>query len=445
MQNVKQAKRAKKISRQQRPIPLKKAKSDRKVRRVNVEAAKPVPASFTKGYRNKRPKFKTTSNGTVVSHTEYLMDVPGTVNFSLPASQVVVVQPGLVDSFPWLAQIAASYEMYKVHSLQFQYRNRAGTGTQGSVYCAFQNDSEDLIFGSKQEMLAYEGSQDDVCYVPQNFDVVITDYMKKYFIRSNVLAAGSDSQLYDVGMFSISCNTNVAVPIAGELLVKYTVEFFKPKISQSLGSGYYSNWFATGTTLVTMQQHPLTTELGDLTSELPYPAYFNVTPNAASDIVTIPMPGVYLFCIDLNTLSPGGTVTTPVTLSQSFGANLTLIAQRSTTDFLVPQAAPASLFSSWSIFRANAGGQDLANQFNVSFGGGNGATNWQGEYIIVQMNPNSIGPVESLSKHPRVRRRAPKLPAIEPKKDEQEDLELIDDRELIPVKLERKERKSSRK
>lgn len=339
------------------------------------------------------------------------MDIPGTTTFDLPANQVILIQPGLTDSFPWLAQIAACYEMYKFHRIQFQYRNRAATGTQGSVYCAFQNDSEDALFGSKAEMLAYEGGQEDVVYVPQNFDVKISDYMKKYFIRNSPLSSGSDAQLFDVGMFSITCSTNTAIPIAGELLVEYTVELFKPKISQSLGAGYYVNWdshLLPTDSATNYAQHPMTIHLEDDSSELPYPSYVGVTAlgGGAGDALTLPMAGVYFFAVDMNNATGGSNITTVPALSfTSVGANFTFASARNTQNLALPITSGGSMFTYYQVIKVTASGQTAANQMIVSCSGASGINSFDASWWVIQLNPNSIGPEEALSKHPRVRRQ----------------------------------------
>ena len=350
-----------------------------------------VPVARARGSKTKAPQIRTSrAGGTVVRHKEYLFDLPATVAFDIPAGQAVVIQPGLIDSFPWLAQQAASYEMYVIHEMTFHYVQRSATSLPGSVYMAYQNDSADAPFGTKAEMMAYEGSQENVVYLSQDFKIKFDGYLKKYFVRSNGLDAGTDPQFYDLGVFSVTSVASTATPLVGEILVSYTVEFFKPKISTSMGAGYYVLADAFGSSLTQLHEHPLTEGLIYSSTEIPYSGYVSLTVDAASDTMIIKQAGVYLVACDFDTVTGGGVQTIPITLNHAMGANITLLEGEINTN-INGAVAPQAIQTSWYLFNVSKSSSSTTNGIVWTTTGGTGITTWTCKWLIVQVQPGELG------------------------------------------------------
>lgn len=377
-----------------------------------VEKKVSLPVGSASGQKTKRPIIKNNRGSTVVSHSEYLFDLSATTTFALPSSQVKILQPGLVDSFPWLAQIAASYEMYRFRKVVFKYRNRISTGSSGAVYMAYQNDSGDSIFGSKAELMAYEGSQEQVIWVAQDFHVNIQDYMKKYFVRNTPLPDGDDPQLYDCGMFSITSIAGSNTYI-GDVIVEYEVEFFKPKVSQALGAGYYAEYGSTGTSLTTLQQHPLTTGPSLFSAEIPYANYFAISVGGAHDLITFKMAGFYLVTGDWNSTTGFSNYLDMVSVG---GDNIEIMSVKFTAD---GGASSVNIYTFYCWVYVARGGDGSENQMAISFTGGTATTSWTGNLRIVQAMPGEATPTPSPAQHPGLRRqqRSGKRPVCDRKEE----------------------------
>lgn len=177
-----------------------------------------------------------------VQHREMLYDVTSSGVFKLSPFDI---NPGLRTSFPWLAQIAQNFEMYKFHGLIFEYVSTSGdalTGTNtalGKVIMATDYNVLDDNFDNEQQMYTTEFSNSGKpatnlihaveCAPPEN-------PLKLYYIRTGATTTG-DQRFYDLGRFQIAVSgcQSVGNPI-GELWVSYDVSLCKPSI-QSVDDG----------------------------------------------------------------------------------------------------------------------------------------------------------------------------------------------------------------
>jgi hypothetical protein len=406
-------------SKQQRKKPKRKQGKPRKKngKVLPLEKMVSMPVAKFQGYKNRAPRIKNTKGGTMVCHEEFLMDVPATTTFSLPSNQVFVVQPGLTASFPWLAQIAACYEQYIIHKLTYKYRNRSATLSAGSVFMSFQNDSDDDVFGTKAAMLGYAGSQDQSIYTNQEFEVKISNYMKKYFIRSEPLPTGGDNLLYDVGLFSIAATASAATSSCGDLLVRYEIEFFKPKIGSNVGAGYYANWTSVGSSDVNLHQHPLTNSIVAVTSILPSANYFTLSAVGATDVMTLSTVGTYL--VTMNWVNVTGTPGSGMTLIAGYGANILVhLALDCVNLGTVP--GNTDLLSYTFIVSVKVAGLSAANQLDFTSAGAGGTTGWQGDHWFTEINSGDLAidgpPVLGRSRLPSGRLIASDAKEVEPER-----------------------------
>lgn len=182
------------------------------------------------------PKFSSTRATNVVCHREYLGDIMGTTAFNLTSYPL---NPGVSTTFPWLSQIATSYQQYKFHGLVFEFRplitDFVTGGAPGVVVMATNYNSDDTPYINKQQM---ENSEFAVSVKPTErlmhmieCDVRQTPISELY-VRNNTLPVGVDKKLYDWGSFQFATQAN-PIQNLGELWVSYCVEFFKPELSSS--------------------------------------------------------------------------------------------------------------------------------------------------------------------------------------------------------------------
>jgi len=166
-------------------------------------------------------------------------------------SNALSINPGMIDTFPWLSGIAKAYELYKFVKLWFEYRTTSGEVVSGGnpalgkVIMTTNYDADAPLFTSVTQMENYEGN----CNFPpyqkvarHEIDVSgrkmgqVLPYTRRY-VRSELVdpttrVGGSpDPHAYDIGFLQVGSegmpeNGN---PV-GELWVGYSVDLIKPKV-----------------------------------------------------------------------------------------------------------------------------------------------------------------------------------------------------------------------
>lgn len=178
--------------------------------------------------------------GVIVRHREFIADVKATQSFTLKS---YLIQPGIDDTFPWLSQIANSYEQYKLRGVIFEFKSTSSdallsTSTStalGSVSMSTDYDVADLPPTSKKQMLNFEFSNSSKpsctfmhpieCKKSQSAQYML-------YTRSTVVPAGFDQRLYDFARFNIATEGMQADGgVLGELWVTYEVELYKQQFN----------------------------------------------------------------------------------------------------------------------------------------------------------------------------------------------------------------------
>lgn len=198
-----------------------------------------------------------THGGVVIRKSEYLGEVvSGAANtFKI---DTYAINPGVEQTFPWLAQIANCWDEYILEGIYFEFRSTSGNALNstntalGTVVMSCQYDSADATFESKQEMEQYDGlsikpSQSARFFVECAPAKTVLGHL---YTRMNAPPAGTDIRLYDIGKFSIATSGfQGANVVAGELWVSYQFSFLKNKLFNTLG--YYTSFFRAGLTSYT--------------------------------------------------------------------------------------------------------------------------------------------------------------------------------------------------
>jgi len=131
---------------------------------------------------------------TVIKHTEYLQEVTGSVDFAVTP---IAINPGLVGSFPWLANGASQYEEYRFRRLAFKYETETSTTTTGAVILVTDYDALDVPFSNKQQAMDYRGATRTAPWTAVTHNVggkESTPYSKRY-VRAGAVPAGGDLKL----------------------------------------------------------------------------------------------------------------------------------------------------------------------------------------------------------------------------------------------------------
>jgi hypothetical protein len=177
----------------------------------------------------------------IVSHREYLQDLPGSVAFELTSFRL---NPAELTTFPWLSRIATSFEKYKFTKLAFSVSSMAPATSTGSIVLAYEYDPSDAVPTSKRDMLQYDGATRTAPW--KSVDVVYANkdepddllYVDPVF--SNNIAIRRQN---DMGTFLVACEGQADTSKVAELWVDYSVRFVAP---QPKGVCYSANITGTG-------------------------------------------------------------------------------------------------------------------------------------------------------------------------------------------------------
>jgi hypothetical protein len=137
-------------------------------------------------------------------------------------SLAVVCQPGLDNSFPWLAGHANLYEKYKVHSLTYRYKNFKGTNAEGNILMNFDYDVTDPPPESAVEVSQSTVYRDGAPW--RIMEMKVKTDGRKLFTRPGEVK-DTDPKTYDMGTLFISTEGTDA-KLQGYLEVDYDIEFF---------------------------------------------------------------------------------------------------------------------------------------------------------------------------------------------------------------------------
>lgn len=204
----------------------------------------PKPSHNTLWNSTQTPKFASKGRSNCITNREYLGDVI-TGAGGLFNNQQYSVNPGNLQTFPWLSTVAQQYEQYKITGIIFEFKSTSGesvasTNTAiGTVIMGTEYNVNAKPFPNKQYMENAEFTES--CKASENMihglECAKSETTQNiYYNRSGTIAANDNLKWYDFANFQIATqgfqadNVNI-----GELWVSYNVEFFKPQIPSQIG------------------------------------------------------------------------------------------------------------------------------------------------------------------------------------------------------------------
>lgn len=236
------------------------------------------------------------TGGFIVRHREYITDIPATTGFFV---QSFLIQPGLPSSFPWLSQIANSFDQYRLRGMLYEFKSTssdallsASTSTAlGSVTMSTDYDVADPVPGDKATLLNNEFASSDKpsCSFIHPIECKKSRSALGLFFTRGVLAVptGFDQRLFDFARFNIATvGMQANGGILGELWVTYEIEFFKQQIAPDntlFDHFFLTGTFAAGTPFGTVQSRTAGSNLGGSISTTNY----NFPPQLASGTYSI--------------------------------------------------------------------------------------------------------------------------------------------------------------
>jgi len=213
---------------------------------------------------NQIPQFASDKNVVRIRHREFLGDIISSSTANTFQIQSFSINPGLILSFPWLAEVCQStFQQYRINGMVFEFRSMSAdalnsTNTAlGQIIMATDYDSKDLPFTSKAQM---ENTEFGVSVKPSSCAIHAIECARnltsvsELYIRAGAVPAGADVRLYDMGTFYIATNGLQGTSVnCGELWVSYEIDLFKA-IQQPPG---YAQLTAHVNLAATDSTHPL--------------------------------------------------------------------------------------------------------------------------------------------------------------------------------------------
>ena len=199
-----------------------------------------------------------------VQHTEYIKDIYG-IEFSgdplVPttnmSSDIVVINPGKAESFPWLSQIAANYEEYEIKQLMYCYKSKvsdnltSSDGQVGSIIMFTEYNANDAMKKTKQQLLQAYGTTNALINTSDVLHGVECDISKlkgdgHKYVRTENLSTSIDKSDYDWAKLQVAVvdtPAQLSNQVVGELYVSYTVVLRKPRLFSTLALNLQEDQF----------------------------------------------------------------------------------------------------------------------------------------------------------------------------------------------------------
>jgi len=205
------------------------------------------------------PEIRNGNDGSfVMRHREYIKDIYSSGDNSFVIDSLNI-NPGLAETFPWLASLAQNFEQYKVEGMIFEFRSNfsdATTGSIGTVCMATEYNVNQPNFTNKSVMENHQygasckPSQSMLHPIECAQQVTPVDQL---CVRTGSNTMTEDLRLCDLGKFqiaSVGVNDGGNPSLLGELWVTYQIRFSKTKMP-GVGTIVQSDMFQNNTGLST--------------------------------------------------------------------------------------------------------------------------------------------------------------------------------------------------
>lgn len=192
--------------------------------------ARPIEAAAV-SYSN-RQSFpnKGSNKSRRITSSELVGSIVGSTAFN--SSQKFSINPGLAASFPWLAPIAAQWQQYCFHKLQYRYVTRSSTASTGSIYLSPDYNPKETPPTTEQQASNTQDAVEDVIWKTV-ICVLDPKAMFPFGPRKQIRSTNvsGDVSLYDAGRMFVCVTGESSTAEIGKLWVDYDVELFVPQNS----------------------------------------------------------------------------------------------------------------------------------------------------------------------------------------------------------------------
>jgi hypothetical protein len=206
------------------------------------------------------PQFNAEQAAYTVSKVEYLTGVYAPMTAGAFQNTVFPLQPGLQETFPWLALVAANFEEYEFTQLMFTWRPmvsdfNSGTGQVGEIIMSTQYNPTDEPFTDVLRAQSYMGAMSCKTSAPMLHGVECDPNKNSgspgKYIRLGPLSDDGSLKEYDLGKLNVIVNgtpAEYAGQLLGQIWCAYTVVLRKPKLPDSTGDTILRDYFQSGST-----------------------------------------------------------------------------------------------------------------------------------------------------------------------------------------------------
>lgn len=175
--------------------------------------------------------------GVRVLHREYIKDIPSsTSTFTIQGTYAL--NPGLVDSFPWLASsVACGFAQWEPMGIVYEFVTLSGaiSTAQNLGYVAMATNYEpgSNAFATKQAMenTEYATTGAPNCNLLHGIECAPTERPDRVmYVRNGPVPSGTGTSSADLGFFTIATGgQSSGAAVLGELWVTYDIVFWKPE------------------------------------------------------------------------------------------------------------------------------------------------------------------------------------------------------------------------
>lgn len=199
-----------------------------------------VASAYSSQQLGKSAQVKQGKDSINIVHREFIGNVSGAASSIFTANSVIAVNPGMIETFPWLATIAQNWESYMFKKCRICYFTRTGSTTVGSVIIAPDYDAADSAPSSEQVMTSYADVVEDVPWKDISCNLrasAMHPEGKRKMIRTSALGSNLDIKTYDVANVYVNSVDSAAAASWGKLWIEYEVTLFTPQASSGLPVG----------------------------------------------------------------------------------------------------------------------------------------------------------------------------------------------------------------
>jgi len=217
------------------------------------------------------PSMHSTNQSVVIRHKEFLGTINGSVGFTV--QRVFTINPGLEETFPWLSNIAKSYQQYKIRGMVYHYIPTSGmaiSGTNsalGAVMIQTSYRSNDSAPTDKVELLN-EYWSNEVVPSEQMIHPIECDPKENpfniHYTRSSAVPTNDSPLMYDIGRTFVATQGMQGTNTIGDIWVTYEIEFKKPVVRSNLSNNSYEIVEIASSLSSAFFNGNVTSRLGDL-------------------------------------------------------------------------------------------------------------------------------------------------------------------------------------